>query len=330
MATITGQRLSELTRMDLGGTGTKFYAVSSNNNSFYISEKDLYQTLYSLHLSGAFQPKNEDWRFLHVTGNETVTGTKTFTQLTKFSSINSSGAWVPLITGSKILLGSAGNISGSNINIAGFSNTTPCIGEAAGKLNIAASNSIGGGVAIGNGAGRYSNANSVVFIGALAGGSSASANSNLSLAMAGTNSICIGDSAGYDATDATDCVFIGYNAGYTATNAPNSIFIGSSAGATTPNASESIFLGNNAGIDRAKTLWIDGASSTDPLIYGEFDNRILWINGALIVTGKMIISGNAPSTPTSPGISGQIAMSGQKLFLCTGVNKWGYINITAW
>lgn len=78
MATITGQRLSELQTLALGSTGTLFYAASANTNSYKISEVDLYNTLYTLHLSGVFQPKNEDWRFAHKTGTESITGAKTF------------------------------------------------------------------------------------------------------------------------------------------------------------------------------------------------------------------------------------------------------------
>lgn len=78
MATITGLRLSQLQALTLGSTGTLFYAASANSNSYRIYEKDLYNTLYTLHLSGALQPKNEDWRFVHITGNESITGEKTF------------------------------------------------------------------------------------------------------------------------------------------------------------------------------------------------------------------------------------------------------------
>lgn len=408
MATITGLRLSELTQLSLGTTGTKFYAVTSSNNSFWIAEKNLYQTMYNLHLSGVFQPKNEDWRFIHVTGNETLTGTKIFTQLTKFNAIHSSGAWIPLITGNRMVLGSAGNISGSNINLAGYNNTTPCFGENAGSLNSAGSNGLPNSVVIGSNAGKYANASSVVFIGYYAGASDLSASSNLGAALAATNSVFIGDSAGLFADNSTDCVYLGYNAGASATSAANSVFIGSSAGANMSSASACIFIGNSAGVDRPYTLCIDPTSASTPLIYGEFDTRLAQINGNQKITGyvsgnmimpgtdgilfknnlrlfsndtnylkledangptdilsynmadeiltivesctvgevfhvnnysnlmgntrieKLIISGTAPSTPTSAGISGQVGLSGQKLFICTGTNKWGYINITPW
>lgn len=50
----------------------------------------------------------------------------------------------------------------------------------------------------------------------------------------------------------------------------------------------------------------------------------------LINASGIIISGKAPSSPTSPGYSGQIGVSGSTLYICTGISKWGYINITPW
>lgn len=78
MATITGLKLSELSTLALGSTGTLFYAASAASNSYKMYEKDLYNTINRLHISGDYQPKIEDWRFVHKTGNERITGEKTF------------------------------------------------------------------------------------------------------------------------------------------------------------------------------------------------------------------------------------------------------------
>lgn len=79
MATvITGLKISQLDTLALGATGTRFLVSSSNANSYQMYEKDLYTTLYMLHLSGAFPSKTEDWRFVHVTGDEAITGNKRF------------------------------------------------------------------------------------------------------------------------------------------------------------------------------------------------------------------------------------------------------------
>jgi len=76
--TITGQRLSELSTLTLGATGSAFYITSSSENSYKIYERDLYTTLNKFHISGDYQPKFEDWRFVHKTGNESITGIKNF------------------------------------------------------------------------------------------------------------------------------------------------------------------------------------------------------------------------------------------------------------
>ena len=84
MSTITGLKLTQMGVLSLGSTGSRFYVVSAGGSSFQMYEKDLYNTLNTLHVSGAYQPKSEDWRFVHTSGNEYVTGVKRFA-----SSINS-------------------------------------------------------------------------------------------------------------------------------------------------------------------------------------------------------------------------------------------------
>lgn len=78
MATITGIRVDQMGQLALMSTGSLFYVVSAAGNSYRMYEKDLYNSLYALHLSGFFQPKAEDWRFVHMSGNETITGNKSF------------------------------------------------------------------------------------------------------------------------------------------------------------------------------------------------------------------------------------------------------------
>lgn len=84
MAIITGLRLSELQKVSLATTGTLFY-ISAANDSFSITETALYNTLDKFHISGSYQPKNEDWRFIHRTGNQDVTG---ILNASTFGSIN--------------------------------------------------------------------------------------------------------------------------------------------------------------------------------------------------------------------------------------------------
>ena len=65
--------------------------------------------------------------------------------------------------------------------------------------------------------------------------------------------------------------------------------------------SDNIFLGCHAGYFEQgdNKLYIENSNSTLPLIYGEFDNDFLRINGTLNVN-------NAFSFPTADGTSGQV------------------------
>lgn len=89
MATITGLRLSQLSLLSLGSTGTSFYVSPAAGGSYRIFEKDLYNTLNVLHISGEYQPKSQDWRFVHKSGTESITGTKTFASNIKSPGITS-------------------------------------------------------------------------------------------------------------------------------------------------------------------------------------------------------------------------------------------------
>lgn len=117
MSTITGKQLSDLSTLTLGATTTRFYAVSSSNNSYQITEENLYNTLNKLHISGAYQPKNEDWRFIHKTGTESITGFKTFVNNTTFSdsiigdSISDSSSDVSINTLNRYLYDGSANYS---------------------------------------------------------------------------------------------------------------------------------------------------------------------------------------------------------------------------
>lgn len=90
MPTITGLKLSELSTLSLGSTGTYTY-VSAANQSFKMPMVALYDTLDRFFISGDYQPKIEDWRFVHRSGNESITGNKTFVGTISVATINNTG-----------------------------------------------------------------------------------------------------------------------------------------------------------------------------------------------------------------------------------------------
>ena len=81
--------------------------------------------------------------------------------------------------------------------------------------------------------------------------------------------------------------FIGTNAGYSMTLGSHNVFLGRSAGYSNVTGDSNIFLGNSSGYNEtgSNKLYIDNNSTTTPLIYGEFDNDLLQINGTLNING---------------------------------------------
>jgi hypothetical protein len=85
--------------------------------------------------------------------------------------------------------------------------------------------------------------------------------------------------------DVNDNVYIGYQAGYTSFDNRN-VAIGSQAGYSHI-SSGSIFIGYQAGYNEtgSNKLYIENSDSSLPLIYGEFDNDLIQINGDLYISG---------------------------------------------
>jgi hypothetical protein len=96
-----------------------------------------------------------------------------------------------------------------------------------------------------------------------------------------SNNTFVGNAAGYYNT-ASYNTFLGYGAGYLNT-ASNNTFVGNAAGNNNASGNSNVFLGNRAGYNEmgSNKLYIANSSTTTPLIYGEFDNQRLVVNGNL-------------------------------------------------
>lgn len=100
-------------------------------------------------------------------------------------------------------------------------------------------------------------------------------------------------------------VFIGsvtggsFNASQTADMA-NNVMLGFAAGGNNT-GSNNVFLGHKAGFDETgdNKLYIDNSETTTPLIYGEFDNDLVRVNGELNIK-------NEYSLPSTDGTNGQV------------------------
>lgn len=85
-------------------------------------------------------------------------------------------------------------------------------------------------------------------------------------------------------------VYLGYSAGYDV-NGSGNVMIGYHAG---PN--------NGSLVNVDSVLYIHNTSSSNPLIYGEFDNQILRINGRLDTENGTIFMRNLGTNDTNQGI----------------------------
>jgi len=147
--------------------------------------------------------------------------------------------------------------------VAGFSNTT-------GKNNTF----LGNGTGLSNTTGT-----SNTFIGDVAGNSNTIGGYNTFIGQ-GTGFHSIGDNN----------TFLGVSAGGSNTTGASNTFLGHLAGYNNQIGNANVFLGHGAGYSErgSNKLYIDnclgGAPCAFPLIYGEFDNRILKINGTLFET----------------------------------------------
>ncbi|MDQ1351725.1 MAG: hypothetical protein QG657_2030 [Acidobacteriota bacterium] len=149
-------------------------------------------------------------------------------------------------------------------------------------------------------AGRNNTASYNTFLGDSAGYSNTSAECNTFLGYyagrlntTGNHNTFLGYDAGHLNTTGYNNTIIGDSAGDTNSTGYNNTALGTSAGYTNSTGTGNIFLGYNAGYYEtgSNKLYIENSNSASPLIYGEFNNNIVTVNGKL---------GVGTSTPDYP------------------------------
>jgi len=125
----------------------------------------------------------------------------------------------------------------------------------------------------------------------------------------------VGESAGRANTTANYNVFIGQNAGYNHQTGGYNTFIGSGAGYNNQTGQGNVFIGNAAGTNEtgSNKLYIDNSGTSTPLIWGDFTNDIVNINGKLgigttapdqkidLAGGAITVNGSDTSAGTGTG-----------------------------
>ena len=93
----------------------------------------------------------------------------------------------------------------------------------------------------------------------------------------------VGDLAGRNTTTGAINAFFGASAGVANTTGTFNTYLGATAGFNNQTGSENVFVGFGAGQNElgSNKLYIAITDDTPPLIYGEFDNALVGINGAL-------------------------------------------------
>lgn len=116
----------------------------------------------------------------------------------------------------------------------------------------------------------------------------------------GIGNVYLGNSAMYSNQTGHNNVIIGNKAGLSNNAGSRNVFLGSRAG-TNNQGYGNIFLGNRAGESElgSDKLYIDNTQTTEPLIYGDFANNLLSINGSFFVNG--IIQSNSSISVNSQG-----------------------------
>jgi hypothetical protein len=104
--------------------------------------------------------------------------------------------------------------------------------------------------------------------------------------------IMIGYQAGNNSMTGGNNTMMGYQSGLALTTSANTVAIGYQAGTALTTGGSNILIGYQAGstlTTESNKLYIENSNSTTPLIYGEFDNDLVRINGDFEVTGGIKI-----------------------------------------
>ena len=114
--------------------------------------------------------------------------------------------------------------------------------------------------------------------------------SGYKLTTGGAN-VMIGNGSGGNTSTGYQNVFLGHNAGDANTTGQENVYIGSGSAYSNSTGSKNVFIGDGSGYYEtgSERLYIENSYSSSPLIYGEFDNDLVRINGDLNVTGATTV-----------------------------------------
>ena len=96
-------------------------------------------------------------------------------------------------------------------------------------------------------------------------------------------------------------MFIGDSTGICNILGINNTLLGHNSGLNNFNGSHNVFIGYQSGYNEigSNKLYISNSNSSNPLVYGEFDNSKLQVNGSLHISDfAKLKPGNPPNDPS--------------------------------
>ncbi len=229
------------------------------------------------------------------TGNSTITATNTVAvghQALTALTTGTENTAVGFEASSNMTTGTANTVVGYQANLSSNASNNTIIGYQAAKLASISNNTI-----IGH---RAANTLNSGFRNTFIGNDTQLNNSQ------GQDLILIGYRARINAGNGSNSVVIG---NFTAASGISSVSVGAYAaggGSSTTigydagnsNGTNNVFIGYQAGKTEAGSnkLYIENSNSTTPLIYGEFDNDTVRINGKLFVSNSLDITGSVSAS----------------------------------
>jgi len=140
----------------------------------------------------------------------------------------------------------------------------------------------------------------------------------------GSNNVAMGYGALQSGTGASNNVAIGYYSGYNAKGG-NNVFLGYNAGVGVTGGTGNVMIGYNAGYtgDRSNQLYISNSNTNTPLVWGDFSNTILAVNGSLGVgtTNPLALLSVGSSSPFQVNNLGIIGLGGSTPLFSLGVDS---------
>ena len=187
-----------------------------------------------------------------------------------------------------------------------------------------------GNVFVGNAAGlNSSSGSSNTFIGTSAGSDNISGGVNTFIGTGaggrninGSQNVYIGEGASLSNNGGSN-VIIGFRAGLppslNSVSYSSNVFIGSSSGRNN-DGSSNVFIGSSSGFDASGSnlLYIENSNSNSPLVYGEFDNDRVEINGSLHIRDAFQLIPQTPPNGSCTDNGEMVYGTDNELYLCKG------------